>query len=322
MMGLISCYSELAVQVSQKSSCSSYRTVSNSVSPNLTPSIQTAATNLYKTILSSGNHHVIAVTWCRSSTAQGLHINSGDDPTTGFRLNTNTRLFRKKRGSKVFEINGSKFEVFYDLSAAQYGAGAEPVDGYYVLVTVDSELGLFVGDMSAEAVFKKVKNGKEISQITKFSLVSRREHFYGKTLYSTKAKFSDAGNFHDILIRCGGEDDGGKNPNQNPTRTLSVWIDKRVVIRVKRLQWNFRGNQTVFVDGLAVDLMWDVHDWFFTSGSESGPGVGSGSGSGHGVFMFRTRNGSDSRLWLEDEMKTKEKDQKKEFSLLVFAAKS
>ncbi|KAK9048093.1 hypothetical protein SSX86_032944 [Deinandra increscens subsp. villosa] len=241
----------MVVQVSQKSSCSSYKTVSNSVSPNLTPSIQTAATNLYKTILSSGDHHLITVTWCRSSVAQGLHINSGDDPTTGFRLNTNTRLFRKKRGSKAFETNGSKFGVVYDLSSAQYGAGAEPVDGHYVVVTVDSELGLFLGDMS---VFKKVnKTGKEISQITKFSLVSRREHFYGKTLFSTKAKFSDAGNFHGILIRCGGEDDGVKNPN--PNRTLSVWIDKRVVIRVKRLQWNFRGKQTVFVDGLAVDLM-------------------------------------------------------------------
>jgi hypothetical protein len=32
---------------------------------------------------------------------------------------------------------------------------------------------------------------------------------------------------------------------------------------VKQLQWNFRGNQTIFVDNLLVDLMWDVHDWFF-----------------------------------------------------------
>ncbi|XP_076887054.1 uncharacterized protein LOC143537097 [Bidens hawaiensis] len=303
-MGLMSCYSELAVQVSDKSSCSNYKTVSNSVSlsPKLTPSIQTAVTNIYKTTLSTGTSHVITVTWCRNSTAQGLQINSGDDPTTAFRLNTNSRLFRKKKGSKAFEINGSKYEVFYDLSAAQYGPGAEPVEGYCVVIIVDSELGLFLGDMSD---FKKMKSYK---QIAKSDLVSRREHFSGNTLYSTKAKFSGAGSCHDILIRCAGDDDGVKSP------TLTVCVDKRVVIRVKRLHWNFRGNQTLFIDGLQVDLMWDVHDWFFASGSESG------SGSGRAVFMFRTRNGLDSRLWLEDLVKMK--DEKQEFSLLVYATKS
>ncbi|KAI3716563.1 hypothetical protein L1987_67527 [Smallanthus sonchifolius] len=301
MMGLMSCYSELAVQVSEKSSCSNYKTVSNSISPNLIPSIQTAVTNLYKTTLSSSTHHLITVTWCRTSTTQGLQINSGDDPTTAFRLNTNSRLFRKKRGSKAFEINNSKYEVFYDLSSAQYGAGAEPVEGYYVVVMVNSELGLFLGDTSDEATFKIIKTQK---QVAKFTLISRREHFSGNTLYSTKAQFSGAGAWHDVLIRCTGEEDGVKIP------TLSVCIDKRVVIRVKRLQWNFRGNQTIFVDGLQVDLMWDVHDLFFTSGS----------GSRHAVFLFRTRNGLDSRLWLEDPVKMK--DEKKEFSFLVYATKS
>ncbi|KAL8255651.1 hypothetical protein R6Q59_030718 [Mikania micrantha] len=305
MMGLISCYSELAVQVSEKSSCSSYKNVSNSISSNVIPSNQTAVTNLYKTTLSTGNHHMINVTWCRSSTTQSLEINSGDDPTTAFRLNTNTRLFRKTKGSKTFEINNSKFEIFYDLSSAMYGAGAEPIEGYYVLVVIDSELGLLIGDSPEEVAGKKLKTYK---QIAKFSLISRREHFSGNTLYSTKARFSDAGACHDVLIRCTGEDGGVKNP------ILLICIDKRVVIRVKRLQWNFRGNQTIFVDGLPVDLMWDVYDWFFTSGSESG------SGSGHVAFMFRTRNGSDSRLWLEDEMKMKQ--EKKEFSLLVYGTKS
>ncbi|KAJ9554739.1 hypothetical protein OSB04_009353 [Centaurea solstitialis] len=313
MMGFISCYNELTVQVSESkssSSCSSYNNVNSScVSPNLIPAaIQTAATNLYKTTLSTGDRHVIAVTWCRNSTTQGLQINSGDDPATAFRLNTNSRLFRKKKGSKAFEIGDSKFEVFYDLSAARYAGagGAEPVEGYYVLVMVDSELGLFIGDLAEEAAAKKVKNYKK--EIANFNLISRREHFYGNTLYSTKARFSDAGICHDIVIRCTGDEAGEKG------YSLSVCIDKRVMIRVKRLQWNFRGNQTIFVDGLSVDLMWDVHDWFF--------GSGSGSGSGHGVFMFRTRNGLDSRLWLEEKVVTKKDDEKKEFSLLVYATKS
>ncbi|XP_024971104.1 uncharacterized protein LOC112510036 [Cynara cardunculus var. scolymus] len=304
-MDLISCYSQYAVQVSESSSCSSYASAPSCiVSPNLISSTQTAVSCLYKTTLSTGENHFITVTWYRNATIQGLQINTGEDSTTAFRLNTHSRLFRKKKGSKSFEINGSKFEVYYDLSSAQYAAGAEPVEGYYVLIMVDSELGLLIGDMTEEAAVKKLKTHK---QIGKFSLLSRKEHFSGNTLYATKAQFSDTGSWHDILIRCTGENDGLKNP------VLLVYIDKRVVIRVKRLQWNFRGNQTIFLDGLLVDLMWDVHDWFFNPES--------GSGSGHAVFMFRTRSGLDSRLWLEEKI-VKSDDQKKGFSLLVYATKS
>ncbi|WJX44037.1 hypothetical protein P8452_31065 [Trifolium repens] len=80
----------------------------------------------------------------------------------------------------------------------------------------------------------------------------------------------------------------------------------------KRLQWNFRGNQTIFVDGLLVDLLWDVHDWFFNPVS------------GYAVFMFRTRSGLDSRLWLEEKQQhshNKDKD-RVEFSFLIYACKS
>ena len=82
------------------------------------------------------------------------------------------------------------------------------------------------------------------------------------------------------------------------------------MIRVKRLHWNFRGNQTIFVDGLLVDLLWDVHDWFFNPSS-----------SGYAVFMFRTRSGMDSRLWLEEKNAHKDKD-RVEFSLLIYACKT
>ncbi|KAK9061598.1 hypothetical protein SSX86_018780 [Deinandra increscens subsp. villosa] len=308
MMDLISCYSQYSVQIAESSSCSSYTPVSTSciVSPNLIPSIQTTVCSVYKTTLSSGDHHLITVTWHRTATAQGLQINSADDPTP-FRLNTHSGLFRKKKGTKLFQINDSKFEIHYDLSSAQYGAGAEPVDGYYVLVTINSEVGLVIGDLTEESTVKKLKSHK---QIGKFSLISRREHFSGNTLYSTKAQFADTGSFHDILIRCTGDNEGLKYP------VLQVCIDKRVVIRVKRLQWNFRGNQTIFLDGLLVDLMWDVHDWFFN------PDPGTGSGSGRAVFMFRTRSGLDSRLWLEEKVVKSGDDQKKGFSFVIYATKS
>ncbi|KAB2012658.1 hypothetical protein ES319_D09G105800v1 [Gossypium barbadense] len=162
---------------------------------------------------------------------------------------------------------------------------------------VDSEIGLVLGDMAEETVTKKFKNATPVAKV---SLISRQEHCSGTTLYSTKAQFCDTGILHDILIRCSGEHEGLKHP------VLSVCIDKKTVIRVKRLQWNFRGNQTIFVDGLLVDLMWDAYDWFFN------PVTGSA------VFLFRTRSGLDSRLWLEEKLVQKDQD-RVEFSLLIHA---
>ncbi|XVF19771.1 hypothetical protein REPUB_Repub11eG0139600 [Reevesia pubescens] len=298
MRDIVSCFNENAVNVSH-SSCSSYS--SNAcISPSLVPSVQNAVTGIYKVILSTEKQFLIKVAWCKNQTGQGLSINFGDDPSTCFKLNTNLRFFSKKKGNKVIESDHSKIEVFWDLSTAKYDTGPEPVDGFYVLVMVDSEIGLILGDMAEEAVTKKFKT---TTPVAKVSLISRQEHCSGNTLYSTKAQFCDTGIVHDILIRCSGEHEGQRHP------VLSVYIDKKTVIRVKRLQWNFRGNQTIFVDGLLVDLMWDVHDWFFN------PATGSA------VFMFRTRSGLDSRLWLEDKLVQKDQD-RVEFSLSIHACKN
>ncbi|KAJ1401773.1 hypothetical protein SESBI_28534 [Sesbania bispinosa] len=301
MSDIISCFSENAVNVSH-SSCSSY---SNNacISPSLIPSTQNSVSSVYKTILSNQNQLLITVTWCKSHSNQGLTISFGDEDPATFRLNTNSRFFRKKKGNKLLELSDeSKVEVFWDLSNAKYDTGPEPVDGFYVAVLVDAEIVLILGDMAEEALTKKLKSR---TLLAKVSLLSRREHCSGNTLYTTKAQFCDTGNWHDILIRCSGENEGFKYP------VLSVCIDKKTVIRVKRLQWNFRGNQTIFVDGLLVDLLWDVHNWFFNNPVSSG----------YAVFMFRTRSGLDSRLWLEEKSAMKDKD-RVEFSLLIYACKS
>lgn len=295
MRDLGSCFSEYAIQVANDSSCTSSSNQS-CISSTLIPSIQFSVTYLYKSTLSSNQEQVlITVSWCKNSTTQGLNISFGTDPSNTFKLNTNSRFFRKKKGTKSLEFNDSRIEIHWDLSSAIYSTGPEPISGYYVIITIGSELGLMLGDLAE----KRIKIG---TRIVKFSLVSRKEHFSGNTLYSTKAQFCDSGAEHEILIKCSGENEGLKHP------ILSVWIDKKNVIRVKRLQWNFRGNHSIFVDGLLVDLMWDVHDWFFKP-------------SGFAVFMFRTRSGMDSRLWLEEKMMQKEQE-KIEFSLLIYACKS
>lgn len=315
MRDLVSCFSENAVNVSN-SSCSTYS--SNAcISPSLIPSVQNAVTSIYRVILSTKKQVFITVNWCKNPiTGQGLSINFGDVDDSNnnndhqeaaapasFKLNTNSRFFRKKKGNKVIESSSSKIEVLWDLSTAKYGTGPEPLEGFYVLVMVDSEIGLVLGNLGDEIVTKKVKNNTPVA--AKVSLISRQEHCSGNTLYSTKAQFCESGVTHDILIRCSGENEGLKNP------ALSVSIDKKTAIRIKRLQWNFRGNQTIFVDdGLLVDLMWDVHDWFFSP-----------SASGYAVFMFRTRSGLDSRLWLEEKLLQKQQD-RIEFSLVIYACKN
>ncbi|KAG4972206.1 hypothetical protein JHK84_038285 [Glycine max] len=299
MSDIISCFNENAVNVSH-SSCSSYSNNACISPTSVTPSSQNSVSSVYKTTLSNQKQLLITVTWCKSHSNQGLTITFGEENNNplapSFRLNTNSRFFRKKKGSKVLESEDSKVEVFWDLSKAKYGTGPEPVEGFYVAILVDAEIGLALG----EDVTKKFKTKTLLGNV---SLLSRREHCSGNAVYATKAQFCDTGTRHDILIRCSGENEGLKAP------ALSVCIDKKTVIRVKRLQWNFRGNHTIFVDGLLVDLLWDVHNWFFNPAS------------GYAVFMFRTRSGLDSRLWLEEKIAQKDKD-RVEFSLLIYACKN
>ena len=142
-------------------------------------------------------------------------------------------------------------------------------------------------------------------EIGKSALLSRREQFCGSGLYSSRAKFCDTGTWHDVSVKF----NGGENLE------LGVWIDRKNVVMIKRLQWNFRGNQTIFVDGVVVDLMWDVHDWFFSNNA-----VVSGCCCAGAVFLFRTRSGFDSRLWLE-EKNLEHKDERIGFSLLICSCK-
>ncbi|KAI9388985.1 hypothetical protein POPTR_009G148300v4 [Populus trichocarpa] len=299
MRDIVSCFSENAIDVSH-SSCSSF-SHNACISPGLTPSVQNAVSCFYKIILSTQKQLLATVSWSKNHTNQGLSIKFGNDPSTSFKLGTHNRFFRKLKGNKLIESDTSKIEVFWDLSSAKYELGPEPVEGFYVLVMVDSEIGLILGDVGEETMTKRFKTSS--TSVAKVSLISRQEHCSGNTIYATKAQFCETGIQHDIVIKCSGETEGLKHP------VLSVYIDKKTVIRVKRLQWNFRGNQTVFLDGLLVDLLWDVHDWFFNPGS------------GYAVFMFRTRSGMDSRLWLEEKLVQKEQE-RVEFSLLIYASKS
>ncbi|XP_027353426.1 uncharacterized protein LOC113863866 [Abrus precatorius] len=300
MRGIASCYNEHAIRVSD-SYCSR---PSNQafLCPKLNHSSRDSVTCMYKVNLISTLQRVlfITLTWTKKLMGQGFTItitNSGHSPS---KFNAR-QLMRKIKGNQTFKSHNFEIQVLWDLSDARYEEGPEPVGGFYVVVLVDSELGLRLGDRTESEDQSLNLDVKE----AKFSMVSRSERFSGTAVYATKAKFSENGIAHDIVIKCGAEEEGSKS------HVLSVCVDKKTMFQVKRLRWNFRGNQTIFVDGLVVDMMWDVHDWLFNPNSASA------------VFMFRTRSGLDSRLWLEEKTLQNHKEQDRiGFSLLICACKN
>lgn len=302
MRSIGSCYSEHALKIAD-SYCSGH---SNHAlhSPNNKPSIQNTVTCVYKSKLSNQKQLLIAVTWSYKLIGQGIIISINDSPFSPFKLGLNSRQFRKIKGTQKFESCNLNIDLFWDLSKARYDSGPEPKSGFSVIVLVDSELCLLLGDAEQEIAERTVKNGIPTN---KFFLVSRQEKYFGGAIYKTKAKFSELGECHDILIKCGVEYEGLRSP------VLSVWIDNKNSISVKRLHWNFRGNQIIIVDGMLVDMMWDVHDWFFNSSSPSS----------RAVFLFRKRSGLDSRLWLDEErlLMNHKAQERSDFSLLICACK-
>ncbi|GER42504.1 hypothetical protein STAS_19298 [Striga asiatica] len=87
---------------------------------------------------------------------------------------------------------------------------------------------------------------------------------------------------HSIVI------ESSLNGPYDPEMWISV--DGTKSIRVPNLHWRFRGNETIVVDDVRVQILWDVHDWLY-----------SGSHSGVGIFVFRRDGGGAGRVVVEGE---------------------
>lgn len=253
-----SCFGENGVQVADSSSSSASRTAQNLV------------TCVYQCRL-RGRSCLITVTWSKNLMGQGLSVGIDDSSNQCLcKVEIKPWLFSKRKGSKSLEVDSSKVDIYWDLSSAKFGSGPEPLEGFYLAVVFDRQMVLLLGDLRKEA-FKKTNASPVYSNA---DLVSKREHIYGKKVFSTKAQFCDNGQIHDLVIEC--DTIGVNDP------CLLVRVDCKTVMQVKRLRWKFRGNHTILVDGLAVEVFWDVHNWLF------------GASLGSAVFMFKT---SAEKLW-------------------------
>ncbi|CAN6550777.1 unnamed protein product [Malus baccata var. baccata] len=199
----------------------------------------------------AGQCRLITVTWCKNLLLHGLSCRC--------KIELKPWYFWRKQGSKQFTVDGSAVDVVWDLKAVKFNGETEPQSDYYVAIVCEDEVVLLVGDQK-KAAFRKT--GCRPSLIEPI-LVSRREHLFGKRKFSTRNKFHEKENFHEILIECSNGSDGS-DPE------LEIKIDGIQAVRVKRLHWKFRGNDCVDVNRNRVEVFWDVHDWLFCSGPRYG----------------------------------------------------
>ncbi|XP_022150235.1 uncharacterized protein LOC111018451 [Momordica charantia] len=261
-----SCFGENGVQIADSSSSSS-SSASSSSSSSITKAAQNLVTCVYQCKL-RGRLSFIVLTWTKHLMGQALCLQIQNSANHCLcKLDIKPWLFSKKKGSKIVDIESSKLEIHWDLTNAKFGCGPEPEEGFFVAVVFDRELIFLVGDSATEP-YKKIAAAAAV-------FVAKREHVFGKKSYSARAQFSERGQTHNLSIEC---DTGGiKEPS------LVIRIDSKTAVQIKRLKWKFRGNQTIVVDGIPVQVMWDVHNWLFGNAAMSSA-----------VFMFQTHKNSQS----------------------------
>lgn len=246
------CFGENAVQIADSSSSNGNKTAQNLVSC------------VYQCRF-RGRLCLLTVTWSKNLMGQGLSIGIDNSSNQCLcKVDIKPWLFSKRKGSKSLEVESSNVDIYWDLSSATFGSGPEPLEGFYLAIVCNRQMILLLGDMRKEAL----KKTNAIPGPSMAVFIAKREHVYGKKTFFTKAQFSDNGSMHDLMIEC--DTISTRDP------CLIIRVDSKNLMQVKRLRWKFRGNHTILVDGLPVEVFWDVYSWLF------------GTSPGSAVFMFRT----------------------------------
>ncbi|OIW17525.1 hypothetical protein TanjilG_22637 [Lupinus angustifolius] len=295
-----SCFGANGVQIADSSSSNSSKTAQNLVAC------------VYRCRI-RGRHCLITVTWTKNLMGQGLSVEIDHESTSSqclCKVDIKPFVFSKRKGCKSLESCSCKIDVHWDLSSAKFGSRPEPSEGFYVGVVVDQQMILLLGDLRKEAL----KKTNTVPLPSNAVLVAKKEHVFGK-LFGTKAVFCDNGPIHDLVIKC--------DTTSVTDPSLIIRIDNRTVMQVNRLRWKFRGNHTIMIDGLAVEVFWDVHNMLFDTPLEN-----------NAIFMFRTCF-SDQNSWAIQpfsdanilqrsfpERFSETKSQDRDFSLILYAWKN
>ncbi|XWS64665.1 hypothetical protein CRYUN_Cryun05aG0022600 [Craigia yunnanensis] len=257
-----SCFGENGVQVADSSLSNTSKNAQNLV------------TRVYQCRI-RGRSCLITVTWSKNLVGQGLSVGIDDSANQCLcKVDIKPWLFSKRKGSKSLEAYSCKIDIYWDLSSAKFGSGPEPLEGFYVGIYANKQMVLLLGDMRKEA-YKKTGSTPVPSTAV---FVAKKEHVFGKRVFGTKAQFCDNGQIHDLIIEC--DTIGVNDP------CLIIRLDGKALMQVNRLRWKFRGNHTILVDGMTVEVYWDVHNWLF------------GTSLGNAVFMFKTFLAAEEKSWV------------------------
>ncbi|KAI3668164.1 hypothetical protein L6452_43241 [Arctium lappa] len=273
-----SCFGENGIQVSDASSSSCPPPPPAAT----TTTTQNLVTCIYHSKLHNSSSFIITLTWTKTLMGQLLSIQINNKPTNQSLCNLQIKpwIFSKRKGYRTHQVGPTSIIFFWDLSSPKFGSSPEPIESFYFAITINQQLILQLGDMEKE-LHKKMNNiGFNSSFSPNPVFVSKKEHIFGKkSSYSTTARFCGKGRNHEVSIEC-----KTMNTNNDDDLGLVIRIDGKTAMEVKRIRWKFRGNYTILVDGLPVEVYWDVYGWFY------------GRLMGNGVFMFRSCLSAE-KLW-------------------------
>ncbi|KQJ93891.1 hypothetical protein BRADI_3g07292v3 [Brachypodium distachyon] len=222
----------------------------------------------------SGAERLVSAVWHKSIINQSFTItidrppcggggddagSEDDDGSTliSYKVEMKPWPFWSKKGLKSFYLDGDRVDLVWDLRTARFTTSSpEPAHGYYVALVNNEEVVLVFGDQKKEA-YKRAKTRPSLIDPVP---VCRRESVVGRRSFVGRAKLTGKKEYHDIAVESLLA--GPREPE------MSIAVEGHVVVRVKNLQWKFRGNETVIVDEVPVQVLWDVHDWIF-----AGPGA-------------------------------------------------
>ncbi|XP_027339528.1 uncharacterized protein LOC113853226 [Abrus precatorius] len=242
----------------------------------VTRSGQSVHVSVYRTKIAD-HCRLITITWCKNLMLHGLSVSvegpEGESETQySCKVELKPWYFWRKHGSKRFMVDGNKaVDIFWDLKAAKFNGETEPTSEYYVAVVCDEEVVLLLGDLKKEAYRRTGCRPALIDPI----LVSKKEHIFGKRKFSTRAKFHEKGRCHEIQIECKNKGINGGDSSSEVQPEMEIRFDGHLVIHVKHLQWKFRGNESIHLHKMRVEVYWDVHDWLFSPGLK------------HALFIFK-----------------------------------
>ncbi|KAF8390514.1 hypothetical protein HHK36_025041 [Tetracentron sinense] len=250
----------------------------------VTRSGQSVFMSVYRTKI-AGHCRLITITWCKNLLLHGLSVSvqrPEGDTQYSCKVELKPWYFWRKQGSKRFIVEGKAVDVFWDLKAAKFNGETEPQSDFYVAIVSEEEVVLLLGDLKKDAYRKTGSRPALIESI----LVSKKEYIFGKKKFRTRAKFHEKGSFHEITIECNNNRSSSGISNNSSLGgfdpEMEIKIDGRLAIHVKHLQWKFRGNESIYVNKVRVEVYWDVHDWLFSPGLR------------HALFIFKPISSSTS----------------------------